>query len=88
MAAIDAGDRPRAGADTMSGPDAERERLMLGVRRVAGVATGDSDAALRADKHMSRLFDAEVAILDHGRLMVLQPLLTDEVTRAVLALEL
>ena len=63
LAAVDRGERPRAGQDEVRGADAERERLMLGIRRAAGVATGDSDDPIRADPEMARMLDAGVAAI-------------------------
>jgi putative oxygen-independent coproporphyrinogen III oxidase len=85
---VDEGERPRAGADRGDPDDVERERLMLGLRRVAGVATGRADHALRTDATITRLVDAGVVVIDDARMRVREPLLTDEVTRAVLALQL
>ena len=84
---VDEGERPRAGADSGGADDVERERLMLGLRRVAGVATGRADRALRTDAAIRRLVDAGVVAIDDDRMRVREPLLTDEVTRAVLALQ-
>ena len=84
-AAIAKGQRPRAGSERVVGPAAEAERLMLGVRRTAGVTVGESSKALEAGSDLQRLVDAGVVEVADGRLRVLDPLLTDEVCRAVLA---
>ncbi len=87
LAGVEAGERPEAGREAVAGFAAEQERLLLGLRRAAGVATGAAGAALLRSPWGRRLVDAGV-LAGHGeRLLVAQPLLTDEVARAVLALE-
>lgn len=75
-----------AGRDEVSGWDRELERLFLGVRRAAGVRSGEGGAALAASLDGKRLEDAGVIDSDGDRLQVRKPLLTDAVSRAVLAL--
>jgi hypothetical protein len=62
---------------------------MLGLRRAAGVVPGDAGVALVRSNAGRRLMEAGVLDLseDGRRLVVARPLLTDEVTRAVLDLE-
>lgn len=83
---IESGRSPRAGADPMAGPEAEADRLFVGLRRVAGVADGPGVQALLASPDGQRLIEAGVISYFERRLRVENPLLTDEVTRAVLAL--
>jgi putative oxygen-independent coproporphyrinogen III oxidase len=84
--AVTAGSRPRAGSET-SGPwEREQERLMLGLRRVCGVAAGECGARLVASDEGERLVDAGVLAIEGARLRVAKPLLTDAVVRAVLSL--
>ncbi len=73
--------------DTVDGWVAEVERLMLGLRRRAGVVAGEGGAALLASPDGHRLVEAGVVAEIDGRLVVTRPLLTDEVVRAVLGLE-
>jgi putative oxygen-independent coproporphyrinogen III oxidase len=73
--------------DTVDGWAAEVERLMLGLRRRAGVVVGEGGAALLASADGRRLVEAGVLAEIDGRLVVTRPLLTDEVVRAVLGLE-
>lgn len=80
------GDRPEAGAERVSGWSAEQERLLLGLRRRAGVAVGGGGSALLASAEGRRLVAAGVLAVRNGRLVVAEPLLTDEVSVAVLSL--
>lgn len=73
--------------DRITGWDAELERLMLGLRRTAGVVAGDGGAALLASQDGLRLLDAGVLTETEGRLVASNPLLTDEIIRGVLGLE-
>jgi putative oxygen-independent coproporphyrinogen III oxidase len=72
--------------EEIEGWAAEIERLMLGLRRAAGVVAGEGGAALLATEQGQRLIDAGVLAHVDGRLVVTRPLLTDEVVRAVLGL--
>lgn len=83
---IESGRSPRAGADPVDGPEAERDRLFVGLRRVAGVADGPGVRALLQSRDGRRLVAAGVIEFSNGRLRVRNPLLTDEVSRAVLDL--
>lgn len=74
------------GRETLDGPGRERERLYLGLRRVAGVQAGHVGKRLVESWDGRRLVDAGVLMFDGVRLRLLQPLLTDEVSRTVLAL--
>lgn len=86
LAAVERGDRPRAGSERLTGFRADTERLMLGLRRVAGVVPGTSGSRLLASSEGERLLEAGVLGSAGGRICVLRPLLTDEVNRAVLSL--
>ena len=89
MDRMERGIGPVQTADPMRGWAAEQERLMLGLRRAAGVRPGRGGVALVQSPHGRRLMEAGVLDLspDRQRLVVSRPLLTDEVTRAVLDLE-
>ena len=84
---VDSGQSPRAGSDSVTGWEAEVDRLFVGLRRVAGVADGPGVEALMESADGKRL--AEAGIIEHrnARLRVLNPLLTDEAERAVLTLD-
>ncbi len=60
---------------------------MLGLRRRAGVVAGPIGDRLGGSETGQRLVDAGVLGRRRDRLVVLRPLLTDEVTRAVLGLD-
>jgi putative oxygen-independent coproporphyrinogen III oxidase len=76
-----------AGEERAGSWEREVERVMLGVRRAAGVALGSAGRALLASAHGRRLLEAGVVVARQGRLVVARPLLGDEVARALLALE-
>lgn len=83
---VEAGTRPEAGADHIEGWKSEVERLFLGIRRSAGVTLGPAGAQLVASEEGQSLVHAGVMSVRSGRLVVDRPLLTDEVSRAVLSL--
>ncbi len=87
LEAVEAGRMPIQGQETLPSHDREVERLMLGLRRTAGVEPGVGGARLLASAEGRRLADAGVIALRHGRLIVERPLLTDAAIRAVMALE-
>ena len=82
----EAGERPEGGSERTDGWAAEQERLLLGLRRRAGVATGDGGRALLVSDEGMRLVAAGVLAERDGRLVVDRPLLTDAVSVAVLSL--
>jgi oxygen-independent coproporphyrinogen-3 oxidase len=84
---LEAGRRPIAGADPVTGWETEIDRLFVGLRRAAGVADGPGVRSLVASNEGRVLQDAGVIEMRGDRLVVRQPLLTDEVHRAVLGLE-
>lgn len=77
----------RAGEEQLTGWDAEIDRLFVGLRRSVGVAMGPGVEALMDDPDGRRLLDAGIMAIREGRLVVDQPLLSDEVHRCVLGLE-
>ena len=83
---IAAGQRPEAGAERLEPWPRELERVMLGLRRRAGVVAGPAGDALLGSPQGRRLVAAGVVRRSGRRLLVLRPLLSDEVNRAVLAL--
>jgi oxygen-independent coproporphyrinogen-3 oxidase len=84
---IESGMSPEQGAETLDSWGRELERLMVGLRRAAGVVPGRGGEALLGSSWGERLSEAGVLGLVGGRLKVLRPLLGDEVGRAVLALQ-
>lgn len=87
LARVESGTRPLQGAETLNPWQREQERLLVGLRRRAGVVSGAGGAALLASPWGERLQRAGVLGLRGDRLVVLRPLLGDEVGRAVLALQ-
>jgi oxygen-independent coproporphyrinogen III oxidase len=87
LEAVERGARPLAGSDAIEGWDREIDRLFVGLRRTAGVSLGPGTDALLDDEEGRRLAGAGVVGRAGGRLVVLRPLLTDMVHRAVLSLE-
>lgn len=83
---LDRARSPRSGVEVISGWDREIDRLFVGLRRVAGVRVGSGVEALLESSWGKRLVDAGVVAVEAGRLVVRNPLLTDEVHRAVLDL--
>jgi putative oxygen-independent coproporphyrinogen III oxidase len=82
---VESGIGPVQAADRVAGWEAEQERLMLGLRRAAGVAAGPGGRRLLASPAGERLLTAGVIESRGDRIIVARPLLTDEVVRAVLA---
>jgi coproporphyrinogen III oxidase-like Fe-S oxidoreductase len=84
--AIEKGESPRRGMEPIMGWAAEVERLFLGLRRRAGVQSGRGGQKLLESVEGKELLEAGAVGVRGDRLMVLRPLLTDPVMRAVLAL--
>lgn len=87
LARVESGTRPLQGTEPLNLWQREQERLLVGLRRRAGVVPGEGGAALLASPWGERLQRAGVLGLRGGRVVVLRPLLGDEVGRAVLALQ-
>ena len=83
---VEGGSSPGRRFETITGWAAETERLLLGIRRRAGVQPGRAGVALWNSQRGRRLRQAGVIELRDGRLRVERPLLTDEVSRAILAI--
>lgn len=82
---VESGRAPGRRHETITGWAAETERLLLGIRRRAGVRAGRGGMALWDSESGRRLRSAGVIGLRGGRLRVERPLLTDEVSRAILS---
>ena len=83
---VEAGRRPIAGEDRIEGWAAELERLMLGLRRAAGVHMGVGGQVFVEASESAPFFESQIIEIQDGRLVVLQPLLTDSVIREILGL--
>jgi oxygen-independent coproporphyrinogen-3 oxidase len=86
MERVEQGMTPRAGEDPIAGWDGELDRLFVGLRRAAGVATGPGVEALLGSEEGDLLLRERVIELRDGRLVVRRPLFTDAVHRQVLSL--
>jgi oxygen-independent coproporphyrinogen-3 oxidase len=84
--AIEGGDSPRRGVESIEGWAAEQERLFLGLRRRAGVRAGEAGLRLLESIEGKELLAAGALGVRGDRLVVLRSLLTDAVIRALLAL--
>ncbi len=84
---LEAGESPSSGEERLGAWERERERLVLGLRRAAGVVAGEGGRRLEDSPAGRRLLAAGVLERVGDRLRIARPLLGDEVSRAVLALE-
>jgi oxygen-independent coproporphyrinogen-3 oxidase len=83
---VEQDESPIQGTERLDPWGREQERLVLGLRRTGGVIAGRGGDALLGSVWGGRLVEAGVIARRGDRIMVLRPLLTDEVSRAVLAL--
>lgn len=86
QARVEGGERPRAGSERLVGFALDRERLMLGLGRVAGAIPGRSGGLLMGSAAGRRLAVAGVLAMEGPRLVVPRPLLADEANRVLLSL--
>jgi hypothetical protein len=83
---LDKCESPESGREVLAGWAGEQERVMLGLRRGAGVVAGPAGAALLQSSDGERLVSAGVVVVRGDRLVVARPLLTDAAARAVVTL--
>lgn len=83
---VTAGERPRAGADSLTQHERRIERLFLGLRRMAGVSVDATVTQFLASPDGQRYLSLGLVEVVDGRLRVTAPLLTDTVVRSVLSL--
>lgn len=86
LTAVEAGARPEAGTETITGWDAERERVFLGLRRSVGVEAAEIGRLLEEDFEGAGLVAAGKVLVEGGVIRVLDPLFADAVARVVLDL--
>jgi putative oxygen-independent coproporphyrinogen III oxidase len=87
--AIESGRTVVAGSDPLLfGAEREIDRLFVGLRRTVGAELGVGGQALLDSEDGRRLLQARVIVASDGWIRVERPLLTDEVLRCVLALEI
>ncbi|HVR32519.1 MAG TPA: radical SAM family heme chaperone HemW [Acidimicrobiia bacterium] len=84
---VERGMGPVQASEEVGGWAAEQERLLVGLRRTAGAVLGEGGIELLRSDWGRRLVDHGVVAEVDDRLVVTRPLLTDEVLRAILALE-
>lgn len=86
LGAVERGAPPEAGREELDPFSRDQERVMLGLRRAAGVEAGLAGRCLLASPEGGRLIDAGVIVARGDRIVVTAPLLTDAAGRAVLSL--
>jgi putative oxygen-independent coproporphyrinogen III oxidase len=86
LEAIDAGNKPVAGTEILTGWERDRERVFVGLRRTGGVHAGVVGRAFLNSAPGKRLIDAGILTSNGDRLLVTNPLLSDAVARELLAL--
>ncbi len=84
---VERGIGPVQQSDPVQGWEREQERLFVGLRRAAGARLGAGGQALVDSEHGRRLLDLGVIEVVDDHLVVARPLFTDEVLRAVLAVD-
>lgn len=82
---VASGIRPRIGTEEIDAPTALSDRLMLGLRRAAGVPMDPVALAFVESTGGQRLIDAGLMGIIGDRLVVLKPMLTDAVIREALS---
>lgn len=87
LKAVESGTSPIAGSEVIEGWNSELDRLFVGLRRTAGVELGPGGEAFLASATGRRIREAGLVVVESGRLRVANPMLTDEVLRAILDLE-
>lgn len=87
LGAVESGGAAVFGSEPLDGWDREVDRLFVGLRRRVGVAPGAGVDAFARSQAGARLLDFGIARLVDERLVVENPMLTDEVQRVVLGLD-
>ena len=82
---IQGGESAIVGRERLTGDARERERLMVGVPRTAGVVPGDVGDAWLAGPEAQRFIEADIVVKRADRIVVTRPLMTDAVARSILA---
>ena len=84
---IEQGDSAKSGSERLGPWEREVERVMLGLRRAAGVRAGAAGQRLLTSEGGVALRDAGILEVAGDRLRIARPLLGDGVSRALLALD-
>lgn len=85
MEAVDAGDRPVLGRETLDHAAQARDRLMLGLRLAAGTPLTPLAARFVASRDGQLFAEAGLLRITDGRLIVTDPLRADMVARSALS---
>lgn len=85
LADVDAGIRPRLGSESLTVPEQERDRLMLGLRLASGTPLSGAGESFSATPEAKRFIEAGVLQVSNNRIVVLDPLLADAVAREALS---
>ncbi len=83
--AVESGERPRTGTETLDAFGSERDRLMLGLRLAAGLPNDGLARRFVESPQGSRLVEAGVVRVTDTRIVVDKPMLTDAVVREALS---
>ena len=83
---IESRQSPVSGEERLGAWESEVERVLLGLRRAAGVLTGAAGERLLQSEPGSAVVDAGILEMAGDRLRIARPLMGDEVSRALLAL--
>jgi putative oxygen-independent coproporphyrinogen III oxidase len=86
LEAVESGRAAVIGSEPLFGWEKEIDRMFVGLRRRVGVAAGPGVDAFTRSLSAAHLLDLGIARLIEDRLVVTDPLLTDEVHRVVLGL--
>ena len=84
---IEQGDSAKSGSERLGPWEREVERVVLGLRRAAGVRAGVAGQRLLTSEGGVALRDAGILEVAGDRLRIARPLLGDGVSRALLALD-
>lgn len=83
---IEAGESPVSGEERLDAWERDAERVVLGLRRAAGVVPGQVGERLLESDDGAALMEAGILTVRDGRLVVADPMRENEAARAVLGL--
>lgn len=85
LADVEAGKRPRLGAERLSASQQERDRLMLGLRLAAGTPITSTAQHFIDSEAGGSMLDNGILRITNSRLVVVKPFLADAVAREALS---
>jgi putative oxygen-independent coproporphyrinogen III oxidase len=85
LSAVESGERPRTGSETLDEKASDRDRLMLGLRLAAGVKNIGMARKFVESSAGEMLLAAGVLEVQDDRVVVVKPMLTDAVIREALS---